>query len=228
MAVLYILPQWFFKLNIIFEIIFFLCTAIIAIYSFKIYKLSEQKQIRNFAFAFSFLSLSYFILSLLNSSFLYIMTGELRVLDFYKFIDIKNIGVSLYIGFFILGFISLLYATLKLKSIRIYIALLVITALAIRFSCFKSLTIYLITSLFLILITFHYFREYIRFKNENTLLVGIAMLFLLISNVLMSFVGNYIQPNLYVISRLIELLAYALIITSLYKIVKNGKKKKQA
>jgi hypothetical protein len=156
------------------------------------------------------------------------MTGELRVLDFYKFIDIKNIGVSLYIGFFILGFISLLYATLKLKSIRIYIALLVITALAIRFSCFKSLTIYLITSLFLVLISYHYFREYFRFKNENTLLVGIAMLFLLISNVLMSFVGNYIQPNLYVISRLIELLAYALIITSLYKIVKNGKKKKQA
>lgn len=228
MAVLYILPQWFLKLNVVFEIIFFLCTAIIALYSFRIYKLSEQKQTRNFAFAFSFLSLSYLILALLNSTFLSIMTGELRVLDFNKLLDIKNIAVCLYIGFFMMGFISLLYATLKLKSQRIYLALLVLAALAIRLSCQKSLTIYLITSLFLVLISFHYFREYIKFKNENTLLIGTAMSFLLISNVLMSFVGNYIQPNLYVISRLLEFLAYALIITSLYKIIKNGKKKKQA
>lgn len=227
MEALHLIPTWFLGLDLTFEILFCLFTALIAAYSFKIYKISEQKESKNFALAFTFLSLSYLVLIFLNSWFLSIITGNVRILDIDDFIGMKNLLVLSYTTFLILGFVTLFCTTLKAKSPSIFIALVSISLFSIFSTCNKSLIMFAIPSLLLLFITFFYFKEYRETKNNNTLLFGIAMLLLLASNIYMTFVGDYSSSNCYVISRFLEMAAYIIIILDLFSIIKNGKKKKQ-
>lgn len=223
---LHIIPSWFLGLNTCFELLFFILTLVIALYAFKIYRISDQRESRNFASAFLFLSVSYIVLVIINYLFLSIISGNLMSLEIDDLLGLKNIAIFAYMAFFILGFVTLFYTTLKIRNIRIYSVLLLLSAILITLSSDKSLAIYLLSSIFLILVGYHYFREYFRLKNKNTLFVAIGILFIFISNILMGFVGSYILPDLYVSSRIFETIGYAFIITSLIKVLKNGKKKK--
>ena len=226
METLHIIPNWFLGLNTGFEILFFIFTALIAFYAFRVYKLSDQKESRNFGLAFAFLSLSYLTIIFLNTLFLSIIHGNFRSLDFDDFMGLKNIGVLIYVVSAILGFITLFYTTLRSGSKSLYVTLLTLSLLAIGFSRDQSLMIYFISSLFLIMITLFYFKSYSLTKNKTTYYMALAMAFLFLSNLLMAFVGNYFLPNIYVLSVLLEIASYSLIIFSLTRIIKNGKKKK--
>jgi hypothetical protein len=210
----------------IFEMIFVLFTASIAIYSLRIYKLSEQRESRNFGLAFAFLSISYFLLIVINSLFLSVTSGNMRTMDLDEIMGLRNFAVFSHFLFLTLGFITLFYTTLKAKHERVYAILLTLCIAAIYFSCNRALIIYLVSSIFLAFISYHYLKEYRDNKNGRTLLVGLGMLLIFISNILMGFVGNYSLSNLYVLSRVLEIIAYSLIFTSLIKVFKNGKKKK--
>lgn len=227
MEVLHLIPNWFFGINLGFESLFFIFTAVIAFYSFKVYNLSGQEQSKKFGLAFTSLSLSYLFLVFLNSIFLSIMQGNLRALDLDDLIGIKNLAILFYVVFLLLGFITLFYTVTKLRSEPFFISLVLLSIFALMFSRDMSITIYLLSSLFLLLITFFYFREYHLTKNKNTGAMAFSMLCLLFSNISMSVVGNYFLPNLYVFSRFLEIVAYSIIIISLVKLMNNGKKKKQ-
>jgi len=220
------MPDWFFELNLIFELIFIVFTAYIAYYAFKIYKLSNQKESRDFGFGFSFLSLSYILLISMNSLFLSFLSGNLRVMELDDIMGLRNLMIASYLLFLILGFITIFYTTLKSKSPRIYSMLAILCLAAVYFSCNRALIVYILSSLLLLFISYNYIEEYRKNKNKNTLLVGLGMIFLLVSNVLMGFVGNYALSGFYVLSRIFEIAAYSLIMLSLITILKNGKKKK--
>ena len=65
MANLFLIPKWFFGYGVAFELIFAIITLAVALYSFKVYKLSNQNQPKLFGIAFLFFSISYFIQSIL-------------------------------------------------------------------------------------------------------------------------------------------------------------------
>ena len=119
------------------------------------------------------------------------------------------------------------YATLKAKSKRAYVLLLILPVVALYFSQQKALILYVIASLFLISIAYAYILDYYERKNTNTLLIAIGLISLFISRVFPIFGGYFFLPqNIYVMSNLIELLGYSFIALSLVKIIKDGKKKK--
>ena len=224
MECLHLIPGWFVGLNILLKIILLIFTGVIAYYSLKIYRLSNQKELKFFGLAFSFLSISYFITVWINIFFLSIAGSNIRALDIDDIIGIKNLAVALYILFYMLSFITLFYITLKSKNLKIYALLIFLSIIAITFSYDKSLMLYLIPSIFLILVTYYYITQYLASKNKNTLLVSIAMAVLLVSNLCMISIPNCILPSRYVFSAFLEIIAYSLIVFSLFKILKNGKK----
>ena len=226
MVHLYIMPDWFFELNLVFEILFALFTAAIAYYSIKIYKLSSQEESRNFGWSFGFLSLSYVILIFMNTAFLSFMTTSLRAIEIDDMMGFRNFIIVSYLFFMIIGLITLFYTTLKTKSPRIYALLLALSLAAIYFSCNRSVIVYLVSSILLFFVSYNYLAEYKKNKNKNTLYVGLGMAFLFASNILMGFVGNSVLYNFYVFSRVFEIAAYSIIMFSLIRILKYGKKKK--
>ncbi len=226
MEILHIMPAWFLNLNLIFELLFFIFAAAIAIYSFRIYALTKQRESKIFGFAFSFLGLSHLALAIVNNLFLSIISGGLRELDFDDIINLRNILVVAYVMFFIIGLISLVYISFKAKSIRTYLILLALSLVSIWFACNKSFVIYLLASIFLLLISGYYLSEYRRNHNVNTLFVFLGFSALAISSIFLAFVADYLLPQAYVSAYFIELIGYSLIISSLIKILKDGKKTK--
>ncbi len=225
MAHLHYIPNWFFGFNIAFEMVFMLAAALIALYSYKIYKISCQREIKLFGISFAFLAASYFISSIISLFFASALEGNVLCITIKRILDTQNIAVAIYIGLLILGYITLLYTTLKIERPRIYGLLILLAAAAINFSFNKVFMIYFISSLALLFINYHYYMEFMKRKNTNVFLVFWGMFFLFVSNVI--FLIQTAQTSTYVISHITELIGYCFIVASLIRVIKNGKEKKQ-
>ena len=64
------IPSWFFGYGVILELAFAVITLAVSLYSFKIYRMSDQEQSRLFGISFLLFSISYFIQSALNFAIL--------------------------------------------------------------------------------------------------------------------------------------------------------------
>lgn len=226
MESLHIIPSWFFGYNIFLEVVFAIFTGVVAFYAFKIYRLSYQRESKLFGASFTFLSVSYIIMALINILFLTVSQGNSLALNIERIIDLKNVLVGLFVFSFLLGFVTLFYTTLKIESGRVYSILAILFIISINYSYDKSLTIYFLSSVFLLFINYHYFREYFIKKHKSALLTFLGMTFLLASNLSLILEANYFLPSMYVLSNILELIGYGLIILSLLHVLKNGKKKK--
>jgi len=224
MAYLHYIPEWFFGFNIAFEMIFMLSAALVALYSYKIYKISCEREIRLFGISFGFLSASYFMSSIISLFFISTMEKDFFVISISRILNVSNVIVALSICSMVIGYITLLYTTLKIKRKRIYGLLILMAFTAINFSFNKVFMIYFITSLSLLFINYHYYMEFMKRKNTNVFLVFWGMFFLFVSNVI--FLVQTAQISTYVISHITELIGYGFVTASLIRTIQNGKKKK--
>jgi len=226
MEVLHVMPSWFLGTNIFFECLFFIFAAAIAIYSLRIYKITNQRESKIFGIAFSLIALSRLALVFINSFFITLASGGLRVLEFEDIAGIKDVAVTAYVSLFILGLITLVYLSLKQKNARSYLLLVLLSAIALASGINKSLLIYSLSFIFLVLISVNYVREFKRTKNKNTFLVASGFILLAISSLLLVIVADYLMPRVYVAAYLLEALGYIFIFSSLINILKHGKKAK--
>lgn len=225
MANLYIIPSWFFgyqsfSYDAILELIFAIITLIVSIYAFKVYRLSQERQSKLFGIAFSFISASYFIWSIINFNILERI--EHSIPTYVNISNINNlitIGVYIHILLFITGLTTLAYMTLKIKSPKMYSLLLIITLVSLSFNSNVIFLFYLLSSILLIYIVLHYLTNYINHKQARTLLVLIAFILILFSTIHFIFSVNH--ALYYIIGHFIELIAYLLILTNLILVTKK-------
>ena len=226
MEILHVMPSWFLSTNIFFELLFFIFAAAIAIYSLRIYKITNQRESKLFGLAFSAIALSRLALVFINSFFITLTKGGLSILEFEDIIGIKDIAVTAYVSLFIIGLITLVYLSLKQKNTKSYLLMILLSAIALAFGINKSFLIYALAFIFLVVISINYVKEFRRTKNKNTLLVALGFILLAISSFLLVLVADYLLPRVYVVAYLMEALGYISIFSSLINILKNGKKKK--
>jgi hypothetical protein len=223
---LYFVPEWFYNIDIILSILFVVITGLVAAHSFKVYQLSKEKTFKLFGISFIFLSLSYLLRMLLNiylTSFADNTPGILRLL--FGMTPYGEIIIYTYVLLFILGYLTLAYTTLKIKSTSAYFMLAALSIISIIASDDKSLVFYLIASIFLLFLTVHYFKLARQDKKSKGVRVIFAsFLLLLISNIWFMFIGNYNFYYGYIISEIGEILAYSLIAVTMWKIIKDGLK----
>ncbi|MBR9704815.1 hypothetical protein GOV12_05360 [Candidatus Pacearchaeota archaeon] len=220
MAIISLVPNWFFGLDIIFELAFAIITFFLSLYAFKIYKLSDQKQSRLFGISFLLFSISYFIQSIINLSILTKFGENIHVLIKLKEISLLNyIGIYTHLIFFLIGLLTLTYMTFKIQNKKLYILLFLVSMLSLFLSMNKIYWFYFLASIFLIFIVIHYFNNYVRYKQVNNLLVLIAFIMLLFGHIHFIFSVNH--AFFYVIGHFLELGAYILILISLLRMFRK-------
>ena len=225
MTQLHYIPSWFFGFNIAFEMIFMLATAIVALYSYRIYKVSCQREIKLFGISFGLLSISYFLSSIITLFFVSALEGNVLAITINRILSAENIAVAAYVILFVLGNITLLYTTLKVERLRIYGLLIALAFVAINFSFNKVFMIYFIISLSLFFVSYHYYTEFMKRTTKNVFLTFWGIFFLFVSNTI--FLVQPASSQVYVTSRVSELIGYFFIIASLIRVIKHGKEKEQ-
>ena len=213
-------PNWFFQYSIFFELAFAIITLFVSLQSFKIYKLSKEKSPMLFGIAFLLLSFSYFIQSALNIGILYKLSQNVDVL--HNISQVINLGVNAlftHMIFTIAALVLLVFITLKTKSTKTFILLLTISLLPIYLGRDPVHTFFVLSSTFLVFITYHFLRNYLKNKQIPTFLVFIAFLLLLLSDI--HFILSINHKIFYVLGHFLELFAYLFILINLIWVLKK-------
>jgi len=213
-------PTWFFGVDVAFELLFTLVTLALSFYSFKIYKLSGQRQSKLFGLGFLFLSIAYFIQSFFN--FAIISTLGENICAIAKVENIRSFeifGTYFNMVFFLVGIILLTYMVLRTEDKRILAILLSTSLIALFLSVNPSYLFFILTFVLLGFIVHHYAVNYKNHRKSTTLIVLIAFSFLFLSQVIYLIAVK--EALFYVIGHFLELIAYSLILINLVLVQKR-------
>jgi len=213
-------PPWFFGYDVAFQVSFAIISLIVSLFAFKIYKETNSRLTKYFGVSFLLISVSYFIQSILN--FLILMKVNQNICSIVKLQHIAEFefcGIFTHIFLLTLGLSILLYTTLKDKRKRT-LWLLIIVAFAAIFMGGKPIYMfYVVSTIYLSFISYHFIANYLSNKKITTLLVAIAFLFLLFGTVHFLIAVNH--QLFYAIGHILEFFAYAFILANLYLIRKK-------
>src|SRR3989338_227170 len=115
--ILYCSPRWFYGYDIILEIVFAIITFAVAMYSFRIYRLSGQRDSRLFGFAFLLISASYSLWAILNGFAVSQLESARTILELERANIWRYLGIYAHILFFLGGMSTLTYMTFKNKNL---------------------------------------------------------------------------------------------------------------
>lgn len=218
-----LISDWFIRPYMILEVLFALMTLIVSLYAMHIYFLSGQKQLKQFGLSFLSISAAYMIESLVNFNIVEKLNFTLEnAIHLGNATSFNLIWLVASMVLYFLGIFTLMYTTLQMNSIKAYLFMIISLLLSMAFVTDKFFVYYMLISIMLIYIVQHYIDNTLRYKELKTLLVLMAFIFLLLSNIppLLSIpesaVGIYI-----IIAVVLEFIAYALILLNLILVVKN-------
>ena len=218
------MPGWFVNYNLLIHFVFFIITFLVCFFSFRIYRLSQQRQPKLFATSFLFISLAFLIEAILNLLILFKINENISLAA--KIMSVKLINlvmVNTHLILFIVGLVTLTYMTFKVRSAKIYSLLLIITLLSVFLVSNTLYFYYLLSFILLIYICWHYLFNYLSKKRINSLLVFVAFILLAVGNIPILFsVMNH--ETFYVVGHVIELIAYTLILVNLILVQRHEQK----
>ncbi|MGV8172538.1 MAG: hypothetical protein ACP5OA_07655 [Candidatus Woesearchaeota archaeon] len=217
-------PEWFFGYDIALEVIFAIVTLIVSFYAWKIYKVTDERNIRLFSLAFLFISVSYMVQSLLNIIMLTQMEDEVCSLINLQSIYLLNLfGIYLHAILFLIGLLLLTYIALKIYSLQTFVLLFILVFTSLYVSPYKTLLLYILSTTLLGFISYYYIANYWNNRKSTTLLVAIAMVILFAGY--MHFIFATDNQTYYVMGHVFELIAYILVLINLTIILRAGKQK---
>lgn len=220
MGFAHLAPPWFFGWDVILELSFAFILLIVSINAFKIYKKTSQDSVKYMGLSFAFISFSYFIQSLFN--YLIITKSNENVCRAIRIESVSafdTYGIFIHMFFMTVGLAILAFMSFKSEKLRILWLLLVISILGIFLSKNSIYIFFLFSSIYLIFITTHFISNYLKNKQNKTLLIAIAFLCLLFGSIHYMFSVNH--QLFYVLGHILELIAYLLILSNLYLVLKK-------
>lgn len=220
MVLAYFSPSWFFGYDVALELMFAVVTLVVSLFAFRIYRATNDNQIKLFGTAFSLISVSYFIQSIFN--FMIVSTLNENVCSFLKIESMEffdSLGIYFHVLFMTIGLVLLTYMTFKSKKPKILFLLLAISLIAIFLGSNLLYNFFLISSIFLSFLSLHFMSNYLKNKQVKTLLIAIAFLLLLFGS--LHFILSVDHSLFYALGHILELLAYILIFTNFYLVRKK-------
>jgi len=224
MEVLYVVPQWFFTVSILLNVVFALTTLFVSFYAFKVYRLSAQRGTRLFGVSFLIVAVAYIIRAIVNGFIAGAFDDNTFSLTMNSVYTLSNLAIYSYMVLFTASLVTLAYTTFKVKSCRVYTLLLLIVLTALYYSCAPSLTFYIVSTILLLYISSHYLNEYLKDKNKSMLLMMGSFLLLLVSTIFFMYATS--SYDYFILGNITEFLAYLGILTNLISVLKHGQKKK--
>lgn len=224
-SVLYYSPRWFYGYDIVLEVFFALITLAVAIYAFKVYKLSGQRELKLFGSAFLLISMSYSLWALLNGFAVTELGTARTILELERANIWRYLGAYAHILFFLSGITTLTYMTLKVRSARIFSLIFILVLTSLFLAEEKYLVTYLLSAILLLYVMSSYINQYTGERNRKILLTVLAFVFLFLGRIEFIFSPN--KNIFYVVGHVLELAAYFLILASLVLVIKQGHKRKK-
>ncbi len=213
-------PPWFFGYDVALEAIFAVITLLVSVFAYKIYTRTCQRSVKYFSISFFLISVSYFIQSILN--FLIISRLSENVCTMMKIQSVsvfETMGILTHIFFMTVGLSILMYTTLKDKRLRALWLLLILSLSSIFLSRNILYMFYLVSTVYLMFISWHFIQNYLENRQVKTLLVAVAFLFLLFGS--FHFLISVNHQLFYAIGHILELFAYIFICINFYLVRKR-------
>lgn len=213
-------PEWFVGYDVILEFIFAVVTFVIAIFGFKIYKETSQKQPFYLALGFMLIGISNIIQSIVNILIISELNETTSLITQLTEITSFNLfGLYVHMTFMLLGLSLLAFMTLKTKNIRALILLMGLTLFSLILSTNHVVMFYTLSALLLLSISEYYIEHFFKNKQTKTLLIAIAFVLLLFGSIRFLFEINH--QSFYFIGHIIELIAYILVLSNLFMVLKR-------
>lgn len=216
---LYIVPSWFAGFDSVLELLFGLVTLVIAFYSYRIYRLSGQRETKLFALAFLSMAFSYLLWPVLNF---------FEVIDYRFLIHFLAYGSGAYVLWillyahallFVLGAATLVYIALGFKSQRVYTLVVSLSLLVVVLSKQPAIAFPFVSALLLFYVCVHYCSEYFKARSEIRGLVLWSFSLIFLGMVQFVFATMHHMP--YVIGHILTFTGYLLLCFALIKTIKR-------
>lgn len=225
MVQLYLVPKWFVNISILIELIITLVSFGISYFSFRVYRLTKEREIKFFSLGFLAVALGYLTWLVLNLIMLTDIGGDISSLRISRINFIGAVLLIAYFALFLIGWSTLNYATFKVKSFRNYTLIVGLSLLAVYSAINKASAFYLVSILLSLIMASHYYFEYFDNRNPRRLLVFSSFLLIFISRVELYLSSNSYMH--YIAGHSVELVGYMILLINLIMVVKNGQEKKQ-
>ena len=209
-------------LFVIFPQIFYtIITFLISMLSFKIYNITKQNQPASISIAFFFISLSYGVQAFFNILIFLNIRHELYVMfGIHPLSVFNNFGVYFHAVFMLIGLATLSYITFRSNDKSVLWVLMLSSFIVIFLSRDVLLGFFMITSLYLGTLFYHFLTNCHKKKNrKEPLLIAFGFLFLFLGHIAFIF----IRANLwfYYFGHLLTFIGYFLMLLNLILVLKK-------
>ena len=219
-------PTWFFGYSTVMELAFAIIALVLALFSYKIYKLTDQRQTKLFSASFFLISFSYAVKSVFNFVGLYLVNdfvcsptgpdlgaivGKLGALNF--------LGSYAQMALMLVGLSTLLYMTLGTKDKRMLLLMICLSIVSMLFTANIFYSFYVLSALMLAFISRYYVRNYISNRKPSGVLTAAAFILLTVGSVIFFFSVD--NPMFFVIGSIFEFAAYVLILINLFTVLRK-------
>ena len=224
-------PVWFYREDLIIDLVSAFVLSLIASFSVRYYKIDKKnKNYLYLAVSFFIIALS-FLFKILTNFTLYYKVIETKILGPYilTYPAVKASAILVILGFLAYRLLTLiglyiLYSLYQKNQPKSSIFLIVFFILISTYFSEFEYFIFHITSLVLLsIITLQFYNHYKKNKKSASVLVTASFAIIGISQIFSVFV-NY-NNLLYVIAELIQLVGYLILLTTFIRVLRNAKKK---
>ncbi len=232
---LFFTPEWFRGFDLVFDVIGLVIALMIAAYSWRMYKISDENKFAYFSLAFVLLAIGptvkafthgvlYF--TLLRDSVMEVLKptlgAKLKFSDLYYRAAFFIQMISMLGGWLLIYFISQksrsrLTKYYEVSQMALFVYLILLISIVANF---KYFVFYLTTAVILGMTVLNYYKNYLNTeRNKNAYKVMLSFLFILIGNFFLIFV--YLLESFYVFGEVFVLIGFLLLLSAYSKVQKK-------
>jgi len=218
-------PNWFYRADIIIEMISLVVAFLIAFFSYKAYNLTRERRYFFFALAFFLIGVSFvsklygliFACSTLNKAIIGYSTAVTQKIEFIRFV--YSMGYFLQRFIMLVGLLVLTALCLKISNKKVLSLLVIFVFIATWFSDQTYLIYHVIAAVLLVYISLYFYVNYLIKKTFNARLVPMSFFLLLASQIFFIFV--LYNMHFYVLANLLQLAGFVLLLVAYILVVKK-------
>lgn len=219
MHTLYLIESGFFIIPIIMQIFFAVITSLITYLSFKVYTITKSPQSKSMSIAFFLIFISYVIQITINIITLSKINPDLYVLfGIHPLSVFHNQGLYFHMVLMTIGLAFLMYTVFKANDSSLLWYFIISSLLVFLLSSNKLTGFFLLTSLYLAILSYHFFQNYKKHKKTAPLLVALGFLSLFVGHIGFTLMAS--STLFYFIGHTFNFIGYLLLLTNYYLIKK--------
>ncbi len=224
-------PNWFYGSDLIIDLVSSLVLFMIALTTWKYYRLAKNKNYFYFSMSFLFIGFSFLAKIMTNFNIYYDFVRDASPIVVNTAVSaVGGTGIFYYFGFLfyrmlmLLG-LYLLYVLYQENESRSSVFLFAFFILIVSYFSKTVYSLFHLTAfMFLVFLSRYYFLKSFENNNKNTFLVGLSFAVIAVSQA--AFVFMWLSHTLYAVAEIVQLVGYIILLFTFVRVLKNGKKKK--